>query len=262
MNAFWIAGFLSINCALLLNAQTPFGRPPLLRNIGLEQRMGAQLPLDVSFQDNQDRTVTLRQFTGKPMILALVYYRCPSLCDLVLNGVVRSIRGLKFTAGNEFEVVAVSFDPRENAALANDKKINYTKTYGRSGSTNGFHFLTGTEASNKALADAVGFRYAFDPASGQYAHPSAMMIATPDGKLSRYFYGVEYPARDVKLGLMDASGGKIGSAIDQVQLFCFHYDPATGKYGVLITKVLRLAGVLTLIALGGSVFAMTRKVRT
>ena len=226
------------------------------------RKMGAQLPLDVPFTDDQGRTVTLRDYTGKPMVLALVYYTCPSLCDLVLNGAIRSVHDLKFTAGDDFQVVAVSFDPRENYILARDKKANYLKEYGRPGAESGFHFLTGTEGASKMLANAVGFHFAYDPNSNQYAHPSAIMIATPEGKISRYFYGVNYPERDVKLGLMDATGGKIGSPIDQVQLFCFHYDPATGKYGVVIMNVLRLGGILTLLALGGAVLLMMRKEKT
>jgi protein SCO1/2 len=258
----WIAFALALVCVPALDAQTAFGRPTLLRNVGIDQRMGAQLPLDLAFQDDQDRPVTLRRYTGKPIVLALVYYRCPSLCDMVLNGVVHSLRALKLTAGEDYDVVAISFDPRENSELARDKKASYVKVYGRNGSADGFHFLTGREASIKQLADSAGFHYAYDAASGQYAHPSAMMIVTPEGRLSRYFYGIEYPARDVKLGLIDASGGKIGSAVDQMQLFCFHYDPSTGKYGLLIMKVLRLGGILTLVLLGGGVLAMVRKGRT
>lgn len=242
-------------------AQSTFGRPALLRNVGIDQKMGAQLPLDIPFTDDQGRAVTLREYTGKPIVLALVYYTCPSLCDLVLNGAVRSVRGLPFTAASDFQMVAVSFDPRENYILARDKKANYVKDYGRPGTEDGFHFLTGTDGAIKVLADAVGFHYAYDPPTNQYAHPAAIMIVTPEGMISRYFYGVDYPARDVKLGLMDATGGKIGSPVDQVQLFCFHYDPATGKYGLVIMNVLRLAGIVTLIALGGGVFLMMRAER-
>lgn len=249
---------LFLASAALLRAQATFGRPLLLRHVGIEQKMGAQLPLDVPFTDDEGHPVTLRQYTGKPIVLTLVYYTCPSLCDLVLNGLVRSVHGLKFTAGDDFQVVAISFDPRENSPLARDKKANYLKSYGRPGTANGFHFLTGTEASSKMVANAVGFKYAYDSNSNQYAHPSAIMIATPEGKISRYFYGVDYPGRDVKLGLMDASGGKIGSPIDQVQLFCFHYDPASGKYGLLIMNVLRLMGIATLVLLGGGVLLMMR----
>jgi protein SCO1 len=248
-----------LSAAASLNAQASYGRPAILRDIGIDQKMGAQLPLDVPFTDDQGRAVTLRQYTGKPFVLALVYYSCPSLCDLVLNGAVGGIRGLKFDAGREFDVVAVSFDPRENFALARDKKATYVKAYGRPGAAAGFHFLTGTEGASTVLADAVGFHFRYDPNTNQYAHPSAIMIVTPEGRVSRYFYGINYPTRDVKLGLMDATGGKIGSPTDQVQLFCFHYDPATGKYGLVIMNVLRLAGIVTLVLLGGAVFLMLRK---
>ena len=252
-----LAAVLSV--AAPLNAQATFGRPALLRKVGINQKMGAQLPLDVPFTDDHGRAVTLREYTGKPFVLALVYYTCPSLCDLVLNGAVRGVRGLKFDAGREFDFVAVSFDPRENSTLARDKKASYVKAYGRPGAESGFHFLTGTEAASKMLADAVGFHFVYDPNTNQYAHPSAIMIVTPEGQVSRYFYGINYPARDVKLGLMDATGGKIGSPTDQVQLFCFHYDPSTGKYGLVIMNVLRLAGIITLVLLGGGVFLMMRK---
>ena len=229
-----------------------------LRGVGIEQQVGAALPLDTVFKDDHDQAVTLRQYTGKPLLLALVYYKCPSLCDLVLNGAVRSLKGLKFTAGKEFEVVAVSFDPAEGVNLAAEKKVSYVKAYGREGGEKGLHFLTGNTESIKRLADAVGFHYVYDPSTGQFAHSSGIIIGTPEGKVNRYFYGVEYPARDVKLGLMDAASGKIGSPLDQLQLFCFHYDPAVGKYGLLIMNVLRLGGILTLVLLVGSVVMMTR----
>jgi protein SCO1/2 len=254
---------LAMSCAFIvsLKAQASYGRPTILHNVGIEQKVGAQLPLDVPFTDDHGRAVTLREYTGKPIVLALVYYTCPSLCDLVLNGAVRSARALKFNAGDDFQVVAVSFDPRENYLVARDKKANYVKAYGREGTAGGFHFLTGSEPASKMLANAVGFHYAYDPTTNQYAHPSAIMIVTPEGRISRYFYGIDYPARDVKLGLMDATGGKIGSAIDQVQLFCFHYDPSTGKYGLLIMNVLRLGGIVTLLLLAGGVLVMFRRER-
>ena len=242
---FLFAGVLLIP---LLNAQT-YGRTAILRNVGMEQHMGAIVPLDIPLTDEQGRTVTLRQYSGKPMILALVYYNCPALCDLVLNGVIRAVRDLKFTAGDQYQIVALSFDSRENYPLARDKKATYVKDYGRPGGDQGIHFLTASDASSRAVADAVGFHFTYDPISNQFAHPSAITILTGDGRIARYFYGIEYQPRDVKLGLLDASGGKIGSPIDAVQLFCFHYDPANGKYGLLIIRVLQLAGLATLGAL-------------
>jgi len=244
--------------AVSLHAQV-YGRPAVLRDVGMEQHMGAQAPLDDPFTDEHGQTVTLRQFTGKPMILALVYYQCPSLCDMVLNGILRSVKDLKFTAGDEYQVVAVSFDSRENYPLAQAKKAAYLKDYARAGAQNGWHFLTGPDGSSHALADAVGFHFKFDPVSNQFAHPSAVMILTPQGRVARYFYGIDYPVRDVKLGLIEASGGKIGSPIDAVQLFCFHYDPANGKYGLLIINVLRLAGLATIGALAAFMIVMFRR---
>jgi len=223
-----------------------------LRDIGIEQHMGAQVPLDVPFTNEQNNSVSLRQYTGRPAILALVYYNCPSLCTLVLNGIVRSLTGLSLMPGRDFEVIAVSFDPRDNWLLARDKKQTYAKS-------EGWHFLTGPEAASRTLADAIGFRYAYDPVSNQYAHPSGIMILTPEGRVTRYFYGIDYPARDVKLALVEASAGKIGSPIDAVQLFCFHYDPATGKYGFAIMNALKLAGILTVGALGAFIVIALRR---
>lgn len=245
MKTILLTGLLLIG---VLRAQT-YGRPAILRGVGIEQHMGAAVPLDVPLTDEAGRTVTLRRYAGKPMILALVYYSCPALCDLVLNGVVRAARTLNFTAGDQYQIVAVSFDERENFALARDKKVSYVRDYGRPGAANGIHFLTGPAPSSRAIADAVGFHFTYDPLSNQFAHPSAIMILTGDGRIARYFYGIDYQSRDVKLGLLDASGGKIGSPIDAVQLFCFHYDPANGKYGLVIVRVLQLGGLVTLAAL-------------
>lgn len=240
-------------CAAALPAQiyTPpaptqyYARSPLLRNVGIEQKMGAQVPLDLPFKDESGRAVTLRQYFGKPVILALVYYQCPSLCNLVLNGVMTSVKNLKLAAGEDYQIVAVSFDPRETSEMAAAKKATYVKGYGRPGAEAGWHFLTGPEASSRSLADSVGFHYAYDADANQYAHGAAIMILTPLGKTTRYFYGVNYPERDVRLGLIEASNNHIGSAVDQVLLYCYHYDPSKGKYGLVIMNVLRLGGLLT-----------------
>jgi protein SCO1/2 len=239
---------LAILFASLVDAQT-FGRPNILRNIGMEQKMGAQVPLDLRFSDEAGQPVTLRRYIGKPVILAMVYYQCPSLCNMILNGVLRSVKNLNLEAGKDFEIVAVSFDPRETPDMAAAKKQSYIKTYQRPNAAEGWHFLTGEEASSKALGNAVGFRYSYDASTNQYVHPSAVMILTPQGNVSRYFYGIEYPARDIRLGLIEAGNGSIGTPVDQVLLYCFHYDPATGKYGFVIMNVLRLAALLTLGAL-------------
>jgi protein SCO1/2 len=231
----------------------------LLQKVGINQRMGAQVPLDLPFADESGRDVTLREYSDKPMILALVYYQCPSLCNLVLNGVLRSIKDLDMSAGQQYQVVAVSFDPRETPEMAASKKETYLNTYKRQGAQQGWHFLTGPETSSKALADSVGFRYVYDALTNQYAHSSAMMILTPAGRVARYFYGIEYPARDVRLGLVEASSERIGTPTDQVLLYCFHYDPATGKYALVVMHVLRLAGLITVAALATFMIVMFRR---
>ncbi len=234
-------------------------KPAALRNVGIDQKMGAQVPLDVPFTDDSGRNVTLRQYMGKPVILALVYYSCPSLCTMILDGVVRSIKESNLTAGKDFNVVAVSFDPRETREMAAAKKAVYVRQYHHPGAENGFHFLTGDEGASRSVADAVGFHYAYDPMSNQYAHPSAIMILTPQGRVARYFYGIDYPARDMRFGLEDASGGKISSPVDAVLLYCYHYDPANGKYGFVIMNALRIGGGLTLVLLVGFMLLMFRR---
>jgi protein SCO1 len=253
-------------CGALLPAQiyqppapTQLSSSPLLKKVGIDQRMGAQVPLDLAFNDESGQLVTLRQYFGKPVILALVYYQCPSLCNMVLNGLVRSVKDFTLTAGADYDVVAVSFDPRETPEMARAKKQTYMKNYDRPGAEKGWHFLTGDEAASKALADSVGFRFVYDTMTNQYAHGSGIILLTPEGRTARYFFGIDYPARDVKLGLVEASNNHIGSAIDQVELYCFHYDPANGKYGLVIMNVLRLGGLLTLGLLAGFMIVMFRR---
>ncbi len=256
--------YVSATAVLLALAAAPsfaqvYGKPKLLDGIGIDQKMGAQVPLDIPFADEAGQRVTLRKYLGKPVILALVYYQCPSLCSRVLSGVVSTVKGLPLTLGQDYEVVTVSFDPRDEYTVAAQKKANYMQEYGRAGADPYFHFLTGPETSSRALADAVGFHYAFDANNNQYVHPSTIILLTPEGRVARYFYGVNYPARDVKLGLVEASGGKIGSPVDQVLLYCFHYDPANGKYGFVIMNVLRVAGILTVGLLVGFMLIMFRR---
>lgn len=234
-------------------------RPAVLRSVGIDQKMGAQVPVNLPFLDESGHSVTLSQYLGKPVILALVYYQCPSLCNMVLSGVLRSVKNLSLTAGDEYDIVAVSFDPRETSEMAAAKKASYVKGYNRPGAEQGWHFLTGPEASSKTLAEAVGFHYAYDAVSNQYAHGSAIMLLTPDGRVARYFYGIDYPARDVKLGLVEASDRRIGSAIDAVMLYCYHYDPSNGKYGMLVMNVLRVAGIVTVGTLAGFMIVMFRR---
>ncbi len=236
----------------------------LLQKVGINQKMGAQIPLDLRFTDETGREVDLGQYFGKPVILALVYYQCPSLCNMVLNGIVKSVQNLDLSAGSQYQVIAVSFDPRETPSMAAAKKQTYLqqmypKEDQRQAAAQGWHFLTGPETSSKALADSIGFRYVYDQMTNQYAHSSAIMIVTPAGRVARYFYGIAYPARDVRLGLVEASDDKIGAPSDQVLLYCFHYDPTTGKYALVVMNVLRLAALITLAALVTFMVVMFRR---
>jgi len=236
----------------------------LLQKVGINQKMGAAIPLDLTFNDESGREVQLRQYFGKPVVLALVYYQCPSLCNMVLNGIVRSVRNLDLAAGKQYQVVAVSFDPRETPSIAAAKKQTYLNQMypdnnQRQAAANGWHFLTGSEISSKALADAVGFSFVYDSLTNQYAHSSAIMILTPGGRVARYFYGIEYPPRDVRLGLVEASNDTIGKPTDQVLLYCFHYDPTTGKYALVVMNVLRLAALITLAVLATFMIIMFRR---
>jgi protein SCO1/2 len=242
---------------------TPAGKSPtaeLLRDVGIEQQQGNPLPLDAVFRDEAGREVRLGSYFGdKPVVLALVQYRCPMLCTLVLNGFLKSSQGMPLEIGRDYQVVTVSFDPREGSELAAEKKQHYVRSYRRAGAAEGWHFLTGDQHAIDRLTQAVGFRYHYDPQSDQFAHASGIMVATPEGRLARYFYGIEYPPRDLRLGLVESSAGKIGSRVDQVLLLCYHYDPLTGKYGLAIAGALRLAGALTVLALGGFLAVMVRR---
>ncbi|MDR3633285.1 MAG: SCO family protein [Isosphaeraceae bacterium] len=236
--------------------------PGILVNVGFDQNLGDPVPLDLPFRDETGRTVKLGDYFGaKPVILTLNYYECPMLCTLELNALARSLKPLKFDAGKEFEVVTVSIDPREKPALAAAKKRGYLARYGRKGADKGWHFLTGDQSSIERLAKAVGFRYAFDEKSGQYAHAAGVTVVTPQGKIARYFYGLDYPAKDLRLGLVEASEGKIGTPIDQLLLYCFHYDPLTGKYNFVVMSVLRVLGVITVAGLGTFMFVTVRRER-
>jgi len=231
--------------------------PAVPSEIGIDQKLDERVPLDAEFRDEAGKTVRLGDYFGrKPVLLVLVYYDCPMLCTLSLNGVLHSLQTIRLSAGQDFEVVTVSFDPREKPELAAAKKRVYLTLYNRSSGWAGWHFLTGDEGQIRRLTSAVGFRYKWDAASGQYAHATGIMILTPEGKLSRYFYGIDYPPPDLRLSLVEASDGKIGSAADEVLLYCFHYDPATGRYGLVITRVLQLAGAATVLVLGGFVVVM------
>ncbi|HTQ58728.1 MAG TPA: SCO family protein [Candidatus Solibacter sp.] len=236
------------------------GLPPILQNVGFEPALNAQLPLDLAFRDETGREVQLRDyFTKKPVLLALVYYSCPMLCDQLEEGVVGSLRMLSFNPGQDYEVVFVSFDPRDSSNVAAQKKASAMKQFHRPATADGWHFLTGSKESIDALTKAANFRYSFDPKSGLFAHASGIMLLTPDGRISRYFYGVEYPAREVRLGLVDASAGKIGTVIDHVLLYCFQYDPSSARYSASILKILRLGGVLTIVCLVAGMLIFRRR---
>jgi protein SCO1/2 len=236
--------------------------PPLLRGVRIEQRLYEQVPLDLGFRDEGGQSIRLGDlFWDQPVILVLAYYRCPRLCTEVLNGLLESLRALPLNAGEKFNVVVVSFDPRETPELANAKRMNYVESYGRPGAEHGWHFLTGDQTAIDRLTKAVGFYYAYDPKSDQFAHASGIMVLTPQGKIARCFFGIKFSPRDLRLGLVEASEGKIGSPVDQLLLFCFHYDPASGQYAPAVLNLVRLAGVLTLLALGLFLFVMWRRER-
>lgn len=236
--------------------------PNLLEKVGIDQKLNNQVPLDLAFRDENGRAVKLGDYFGrKPVVLALVYYECPMLCTQVLNGAVGAFKTLNFTAGKEFDVVTVSFNPKDTTQLAAQKKTTYIAKYGRPEAASGWHFLTGEQPEIDALAQAVGFRYVYDEASDQYVHASAIMVLTPQGRLSKYFYGIEYPPRDLRMGLVEASDGKIGNPVDQVLLYCYHYDPSSGRYSMVVMNVLRLAGILTVVVIGGFVAVMLSRDR-
>ncbi len=253
------AAMLALSLAGSVCAQglTSTDRPAGLEGVGIDQKMDAQVPLDLPFVDEDGHAVRLGDFFGKkPILLTLVYYECPMLCTEILNGVLRSSRTMELEVGNEFDIVTVSIDPGETPKLASDKKAYYARAYGRAGAKTGWHFLTGAEPEIERLADAVGFRYRYDPATDLYSHASSIFVLTPEGHVSRYFFGVEYSPRDLRLAMVEASRGEIGTVIDQALLYCFHYDPATGQYSVAIMNVLRLAGAATVLAIVGFIALM------
>jgi protein SCO1 len=245
------------------DAGPPAGaKPAILTKVGIDQKLNQQIPLDLAFVDETGRDVRLGEYFGKrPVILALVYYECPMLCTQVLNGLVGSLGVLTFDVGREFEVVAVSINPREGPGLAAQKKEAYLERYKRPQTAAGWHFLTGKEENIRRLADAVGFRYAFDETIKQYAHGAAIELLTPRGVLSRYFYGIEFSPRDIKFGVMEASEERVGSLIENALLLCYHYDPATGKYGATALQAVRIGAVATMLAIVSFVFVSLRNER-
>jgi protein SCO1/2 len=265
-------GLKILGCAILFSiamgnsvtAQTSrTGTMGILDDVGIDQALNAQLPLDVRLRDETGKDIVLRNYFGeKPVILAFVYYECPNLCTLTLNGLVRDLRAIPFDAGNQFNIVTISFDPRETPELAARKKQTYIAEYRRPGAAAGWHFLTGSQDAIETLTSAAGFHYKYDPDSQQWAHAAAIMVLTPQGRMARYFYGIEYSARDLRLSLVEAAGNRIGSPMDRVLLYCYHYDPRTARYGLVIMAVLRIAGVGTVLALAFFIVWMNRRDRT
>jgi protein SCO1/2 len=233
---------------------------PPLKDIGFDQRLGEAVPLDLPFRDEAGKTVHLRDYMGRrPVILSLVYFDCPMLCGMTTDGLVRSLRALRFSAGTDFEVLSVSFDPRETPEMASAKKGPVMRQYGRKGGAEGWHFLTGDKASVDALTSAVGFRYVWDAEQKQFAHATGVLVLTPQGKIARYFFGIEYPAKDLRLGLVEASEERIGTVVDQLLLLCYHYDPKTGRYTAAIQNIVRSGAALTLAAVLGLVLTLLRR---
>jgi protein SCO1/2 len=234
--------------------------PPAVANLAFEQRLNAQLPLDATFVNEQGRATRLGElFHGRPVILVLAYYRCPQLCNLVLNGLLDGLRGVSYRPGEEYTVITISFDPRETPQIAAEKKANYVDSFGRPGAADNWHFLTGEKEQIDRVTDAVGFRYSFDEKHDRFNHPSGIVLVTPQGKVSRYLFGIRYPPRDLRLGLMEASAGQVGSVVDQFLLFCFHYDESRGKYAFAVMNAVRIGGGLTVLALGVALFRLWRR---
>ncbi len=236
--------------------------PRSLDGVGFDQRLNEQVPLELAFRDEIGQTIRLGDYFGeRPVIVVLAYYRCPMLCTQVLNGLVQALLDVPLELGKDFSVVTVSFDPRETPELAAAKKKTYLERYGRPGAEGNWHFLTGEQDAITRLTEAVGFHYRYDAVNDQFAHASGIMVLTPAGKIARYFYDISYSARDLRLGLVEASEGRIGSPTDQVLLFCFHYDPNEGKYGAAVMNFVRLGGVLTVLAIIGLVVVLRRQER-
>jgi protein SCO1/2 len=234
--------------------------PPQLRDVTFKQRLGDTLPLDAAFRDESGRDVTLGQFFGsRPVVLAFVYYQCPMLCTQVMNGLSSALKVMPFTAGKDFDVVLISFDPRDTPATASEKKRAHLTYWSTEKDQAAWHLLTGDEATIRRVTSAAGFTYRWDERTGQFAHVSGVLVVTPDGRLSRYFYGVEYSPKELRMALVESGNGKVGSAIDELLLYCFHYDPESGRYGLLVMNLIRLGGVLTMLFIGGFILIMRRR---
>jgi protein SCO1/2 len=240
-----------IGVATLSASAQQITTPAILSKVGITQNLNERIPPGLVFRDETGKSVRISDFfKQRPIVLSLVYFDCPALCTEVLNGELRAMKAISLDLGKDFDAVTVSFEPKDTPALAKAKRDVYAGQYGRPGAAEHWHFLTGEQQSIDALTNAAGFHYAYDSSIRQYAHAAAILILTPDGRIDRYFYGVQYPARDVRLGLVEASQGRIGTLTDHALLYCYQYDPMTGKYGVVVMNVLRAAGGLTVLALG------------
>ena len=254
--AFWRTRLQFLTCLTLLlltnTAHAQGEKPPILRDVGIDQRLNDQVPLEVVLMNTEGREVRLGDyFQDKPVVLVLAQYRCPKLCNEVLNGLVDAVRSIpSLTVGSQFNIVVISFDPRETPAMAAAKQRAYLEAYGRPGVTGGWHFLTGPQTSIDLITKAIGFRYVYDAPNDQFAHGSGICLLTPQGRIARYFFGIRYSPRDLRLGLVEASENKIGSPVDQLLLFCFHYDPTTGRYTPAVMNLVRLGGMLMLVGMG------------
>ena len=237
--------------------------PPALREIGFDQLIDHQLPLDARFTDDEGHEITLGSLYGKrPVLLSFVYFTCPLLCTQVLNAMTATVSNLPLEAGKDFDLVVISIDPKDTPAVAAAKKAEFVHRYKDPTASAGWHFLTGTESEIRRTAAAAGFKYSWDEQTQQYAHPTGIIVSTPDGRLARYLFGLEFGPRDLKLALVDASEGKVGTLADQLLLYCYHYDPMTGRYGIYVMRVLRIAGVLTVFSIATFILVMLRKERS
>lgn len=257
---FLVAGALAPRAG----AQVPGQVTPGTEGVGLDQKLGAKLPLGLAFRDDAGQDVTLGRYfgQGKPVVLMLVYYNCPMLCNLLLDGVTQSFRGLPRTPGADFTVVTVSFEPTETTAQAARQKAKHVQDLGRPAAAEGWHFLTGSKPNILRLADAVGFRYRWDAANAQYAHPATLLFVAPDGTITRYLPGLTFPPLDVRLALNEAAEGKVGSVVDAFLMFCYQYDPNKGGYGLVALRVMQLGGLVTLLVLGAFLTVLWRRHHT
>jgi protein SCO1/2 len=242
---------------LAANGET---RPEILKDVGIDQKLGAQFPLDAVFTNEDGKPVALRSVMGKrPVVLTLVYFNCPMLCTMILNDLVESLRQMREMPGRDFDILTISFDPNDTPQIAREKKANYLAAYGHPEAAAGWHFFTGSPSAIAAVTSAVGFRYAWDPATRQFAHASGIIVLTPDGRISRYFYGIDYAPQDLRMAITEASGGKVGGLADEILLFCCQYNPSTGRYGLAVSRALKLFGLVLIAGVASVIFFAVRR---